>query len=300
LNASGAKGGYQLTIANSLWGQKGFGFLPEFLKLTKDNYGACLEEVDFAADTEGSRKIINDWVEKATQEKIKELIPAGDLSTMTVLVLANAVYFKGDWMTKFKVAKTKDEPFQLTAEEKVNVPMMHQNGEFNYAEDGDVQVLEMPYIGSDLAMVIFLPRKVDVLPAMEERLTTEFLWEWLGRLENKEVMVALPRFKVTKSFRLEDDLVEMGMSDAFSPTADFSGMTKKKNIFIGTVLHKAFVEVNEEGTEAAAATAVVVKEELREFKLPPMFRADRPFFFLIRDLRSGSILFMGRISDPRS
>ena len=302
LNAGGKKRGYQLSVANALWGQKGYGFLKDFIKLTEKNYGAGFREVDFvnAVQREKARKKINIWVEKKTKKKIKELIQPGILNELTTLVLTNAIYFKGDWALEFDKKKTKDAPFTISADKQVNVPMMHREDRFKYAETPDLQILELPYKKKDLSMIVFLPTKIDDLAELEKSLTLKNINEWLGKLRKRSVIVLLPRFKMTTGpLELKDILKSMGMKDAFSlpPIADFSGMTGKKDLFISNVLHKAFVAVDEKGTEAAAATAVGMTTTAIP-KPPVIFRADHPFVFFIKDNRSGSILFMGRLTNP--
>ncbi len=285
--------GYRLHVANALWPQEGYAFLPEFFELCRTHYRAGLQTVDYAGATEEARQTINRWVEQRTEDKIKELLKPGILTPLTTLVLTNAIYFKGDWAAQFDPDKTQDAPFTLLDGKQVSVPLMNQTGEFGYAEDADVQVLELPYAGEALSMVVLLPREPDGLPALEKSLDARKLADWLAKLRPRTVRVALPRFKMTSEFQLNEVLQAMGMRDAFAE-ADFSGMTGARDLFIGAVVHKAFVDVNEEGTEAAAATAVVM---LRS-SLPPPFRADHPFLFLIRDTRSGSILFLGRVINP--
>ncbi len=300
LNAAGKKGDYQLSIANALWGQKSCGFLKEFLDLTRSRYGAGLNEVDFKKATETARKTINAWVEKQTRDKIKNLIKPGVLNALTKLVLTNAIYFKGNWTLKFEEQQTREEPFTLANGSKLDVAMMHQTAEFRYTQGDDFQALELPYAGERLSMMVLLPVKFDGLAAFEKRLTTENLARWLSTLRHQEVVVAIPKFKMTWEFRLDRVLKSMGMAGAFSQGADFSGMTGRKDLFISAVLHKAFVDVNEEGTEAAAATGVLMELKAAiPVRPPPVFRADRPFVFLIRDVRSGSILFIGRVADPK-
>jgi serpin B len=296
LNAEGKKRGYQLSVANALWGQKGYGFLPGFLKLTKDNYGAGLQEIDFSGATEESRQRINKWVEEKTKEKIKDLIKKGMLTAETKLVLTNAIHFKGDWASQFKKDQTREEAFKVSAENSSKVPMMHQKGLFGYFEARDFQMLEMPYEGKELSMVVLLPKKVDGLAALEKELTLDTLTGWIGKLHRTEVIVSFPKFQTTAEFVLNDALLNLGMKKAFSTAADFSGMNGESDLFISKVIHKAFVDVNEQGTEAAAATAVILDPSA--IKDDPVFRADHPFLFLIRDTRSGSILFLGRLMKP--
>jgi serpin B len=256
-DADNKKRGYQLSTANALWGQKGYPFAEDFLALNKKNYGAGVKEVDFAGQTEQARQMINKWVEEQTNDKIKELFKEGVLSPDTRLVLANAIYFKGNWASQFKKDQTNDRAFLTPGGKKIKTPMMFQTEKFGYAETPDVQVLDMPYVGKDLSMVVLLPRKVDGLAALEKNLSSRQLGEWFKNLREQKVIVGLPKFKMTSEFALKQTLSEMGMPKAFTFGADFSGMTGKENdLFIQAVVHKAFVEVNEEGTEAAAATGV--------------------------------------------
>ncbi len=318
--ADGKPRGFQLSVANALWGQKGEAFLPDFLKTLKDNYGAGLSEVDFAADTDGARKTINAWVEKETQDKIKDLLKPGVLTPITRLVLTNAIYFKGNWAEQFKKDATQDASF--TIEESVGegfggsggfahkalsiitktatVPMMNRTGQYGYFEEESLQGLKLPYAGNELSMVILLPKKVGGLADLEKSASFDNLNAWMKKFHTQKVIVSIPKFKTTAEFELSKTLTAMGMKDAFDPVrADFSGMNGKKDLVISAVVHKAFVDVNEEGTEAAAATAVVMGRMAIVAERPtPVFRADHPFLFLIRHEKSGAILFMGRIVDP--
>jgi serpin B len=298
LNRGGKDRGYQLTVANALWGQKGHPFLNPFLTLVRDRYHAGLSELDFVGNAEEARQTINSWVEERTQEKIKDLLPKGSLDRMTRLVLTNAIYFKGDWASRFNKSATREGPFTTAAAETVKVPMMHHTSRFGYLDADTFQVLEMPYQGKDLAMVVLLPKKTDGLAAFEKTLTADNLKGWLGRLRETQVQVALPKFKMTQRFSLKKALSAMGMPLAFGDQSDFSGMDGSRNLYLSEVYHQAFVDVNEEGTEAAAATGVVVKARAAQPRLP-RFVADHPFVFLIRDVRSGSVLFMGRIVNPK-
>lgn len=301
LNKRGEKSSYELTVANALWGQKGYGFVKEFLELIKTNYGGGLNEVDFIKSSEAARQTINAWVEKATRDKIKELIQKGVLSSMTRLVLTNAIYFKGNWASQFEKDKTKDAVFTLINGKKIDAAMMNQMAEYNYMEGDNLQVLELPYVDNELSMIILLPKETDGLGRLEKELTAEKLSRWLGELRKRKVIVSVPKFKQTSQFGLVDVLSSMGMTDAFMPSAaDFSGMNGRRDLFISAVIHKAFVEVNEEGTEAAAATGVVVGITSVGPRQIPVFRADHPFLFLIRDNHSGSILFIGRVMEPKA
>jgi len=275
-------GGYEISLANSIWGQQGFNFLDGFLQTLEQHYGAGLRESDFAGQTEAARRAINAWVERETRERIKDLIPPGGLTALTRMVLCNAIYFKGNWASQFKKDATQDAPFTLADGKKVNVPM----------------ILELPYEGDDLSMLVLLPKAAGGLTALEKGLSPEWLAKWAKPLRKQEVQVYLPKFTMTSEFGLKDVLVKLGMKDAFNAgAADFSGMDGSKELFISAVVHKAFVDVNEEGTEAAAATAVVVGTTA--MMEPTVFRADRPFVFLIRDNKTGSILFIGRVANPK-
>jgi serpin B len=300
---------YELTAANSVWAHAGYPWHEDFKTLIRKNYLAAVVDTDFGKP-EDARAAINKWVEKETREKIKELIPGGVITPLTRMVLANAVYFKGDWATQFKEKDTKDAPFHLDGGEKVPVPMMHQSGDFDYGEveydqesrAGDsMQVLALPYAGNDLSMVLMLPKRRN-LAALEGKLTAANLAAWTKGLHKQTVRVRMPRFKLEpkESLRLNEPLQALGMKDAFDDKkADFRGMhTGKDVLYITAVMHKAFVDVNEKGTEAAAATGVVVG--LRGAARETEFRADKPFLFLIRENKTGAVLFLGRVSNPKA
>ncbi len=300
LNNRGRKGGYTLTVANALWGQKDYGFLQEFPELIKTSYDGQLNEVDFITAAETARKTINAWVEKKTNDKIKNLISEGVLDSMTRLVLTNAIYFKGNWARQFKENRTMDSPFTLADGQKIDVATMNQKAEFGYMETDTFQVLELPYVDEELSMVILLPKQFDALDEFEKTLTPDNLTQWLPKIHKLEVVVFVPKFKMTSQFSLASVLKSMGMKDAFSSDADFSGINGKRDLFISAVIHKAYVEVNEEGTEAAAATGVVMRLTSIGPAPIPVFRANHPFLFLIRDNLSGSILFIGRVANPKT
>ncbi len=296
------KKGYQLQVANRLWGQKGLDFLPEFLQTARKYYGAELAVLDFARDTEQARREINDWVEKQTEEKIKELIARGVLDPRTRLVLTNAIYFKGNWQEQFNEDATRDAPFHISGEREVTVPLMHQTERFGYRAADDMQILEMPYAEGELSMFVLLPKEIDGLPKLEKKLTQDNLDKWTAGLRRQKVRVFVPRFKMTSQFGLKDTLEALGMALAFDQRrADFSRMSSSESLYVSAVVHKAFVDVNEEGTEAAAATGVVMMPTMAPVKPeePPTFRADHPFVFLIRDNQTGSILFLGRMTNPK-
>jgi serpin B len=294
-NAKGKR--YELRVANRLWGDKSTAFVDDYVKLTREVYGAPLESLDFTKGEE-ARKAINAWVEEQTSGKIKDLIKK--LGADTKLVLTSAIYFKGNWASQFKKENTKEEPFQPTASKKaakaITVPMMHQTLKAKYAAADGVQALELPYVGDELAMVILLPDAIDGLAELEKKLTPENLEKWLSALSEEEVAVALPKFTMTYKANLAELLGKMGMPKAFTGDADFSGMTKGEKLWISAVIHQAFVDVNEEGTEAAAATAVTM---VKGMAAPPKaFTADHPFVFLIRDVKTGGVLFLGRVANP--
>jgi len=301
LNA--AHEGYQLSVANALWAQQGYTFLNDFLKLLKTNYGAGLNQINFKGATEAARLTINQWVEQKTQDKIKDLLQPGALRSDTRLVLTNAIYFKGDWETQFDKAQTKNEDFHLSPAQTTTAPLMHREGRFSYFDGGTFQALEVPYKSKELSMIVLLPKDPGGLPALEQSLTDSDLQQWLRQLVSvSKVVVTMPKFKMTQQFELGSTLSAMGMPQAFSSGADFSGMTGHRDFAISEVIHKAYIDVNEEGTEAAAATAVTMRALAMHAPQapPPVFRADHPFVFMIRDNRSASILFMGRMADPRS
>lgn len=286
---------YILAIANALWGQKGYNFLPQFRQLLADNYGAGLQDVDFVKATEQARQTINTWVEKQTVHKIKELLQKGILDRLTRLVLTNAIYFKSNWAFQFKKDMTQPAPFMVNKLTKIQVPMMHQHTKFKYYRGKNFQVVDLPYVKQELSMLIFLPDQVDGLKEVESAINSEKLLQIRSQMHKVKLHVYLPKFKTTYAFSVKDALMALGMVDAFEG-ANFSGMNGKLDLYISAVIHKAFVDVNEQGTEAAAATAVVVG--IRSASRPIVFRVDHPFMFVICDNETGSILFMGRIINP--
>jgi serpin B len=296
LENTGKLGQVQIRVANTLWPRTGFKFLKAFLALTKKFYRVRITPIDFG-DGEAARHTINAWVEERTENKIKELIAAGVLDDSTRLALVNAIFFKGNWANQFDPDLTSQALFLAAPGGQVQVPMMTRKHAFKYAEDDSLQVLELPYSGNDLSMLVLLPREVERLAKLEESLAVEKLEKWIKSLQETEVDVSLPRFGLNFPFRLDDTLKSMGMENAFSNKADFSGMDGSQELYLGAVLHKAFVEVNEQGTEAAAATAVVMQTKAIAFS-PIVFRADHPFVFLIRENSTGSILFLGRVVNP--
>ena len=299
LQADPVKRGFELSVANALWGQQGLPFRKEFLDLTQKQYGAGLNTVDFH-NPEQARQTINQWVERQTKDRIKDLFAPGSLQGSTGLVLTNAIYFKGRWKQKFEEKATAPQPFHLGGGRDVPAPLMHRAGRFAYFAGDNLQAVELPYAGGDVSMVVLLlPKSADGLTALEQSLDAATVDRWLGRLQSTPGDVYLPRFKVTDEFDLTQTLQDMGMRAAFTGRADFSGMLTTEPLSIGKVVHKAFVEANEEGTTAAAATGVAMARAaapLHEDRFT--FRADHPFVFLIRDAKSGSVLFVGRVANP--
>jgi serpin B len=289
---------FELSIANSLWGQQGFPFLPEFLDLLAENYGAGMRLVDYASDPEAARQAINQWVSDETREKIQDLIPSGAIDTLTRLVLANAIYFKAAWLHQFDPDTTQPAPFHLLDGSTVDVPMMHQEEPYGTALGDGYQAVELPYENGDVSMLVILPDEGQ-FQAVEEALSPEMIQGILENLTYGSVILTLPRFTYESAFGLNDALGALGMTDAFDPArADFSGMDGNRDLYIGNVVHKAFVAVDENGTEAAAATAVIMEAMSALVGEPIVFTVDRPFLYLIRDMRTGGILFVGRVVAP--
>ena len=294
----GARGkdgeGFRLNIVNAIWGQKGYEFLTEFLDVLAENYGAGLRILDFVNQTEECRLAINDWVSDQTEGRIKDLIPEDVITVATRLVLTNAIYFNAAWEYPFNENMTVDGPFYLLDGDQVTVPMMEQTEGFGYTDGEGYQAVELPYDGEELSMVILLPEAGN-FQAFEQGLQAPQVCDIITGLQPSGVTLTMPRFEFDSEFSLKNTLEDMGMPSAFS-TADFSGMTGTRDLYIRDVLHKGFVSVDEAGTEAAAATAVVMEEEAPE----PLVEVtvDRPFIFLIRDIETGAILFIGRVLNP--
>ncbi len=297
-----------IKTANSLWCQRDYEFTSAFLNLVHKFYRAEARQVDFGHSPQAAVNEINGWVEGRTKGNIKDVVAPGQFTGMTRLVLCNAIYFKGKWQHQFKVSDTKPAPFHVTTIETVTVPMMYQKEHFKMilTDDDSAELLELPYSGTDLSMIILLPQIKypwpDVanpgLPDFEKKLTTDNLRIWLAKLDQAsphETWVSLPRLTTTQSFDLVKTLQSLGMTSAFDVTnANFSGMDGTTNLFLSDVVHKAFVQVNESGTEAAAVSLELVKRK----GMANRFIVDHPFIFLVRDNGSGSIIFLGRIVDP--
>jgi serpin B len=288
--------GFRLNVVNAIWGQKDYKFLTDFLDVLAENYGAGLRILDFIKAPEESRITINDWVSEQTEGKIEDLIPQGLINELTRLILTNAIYFNAAWAFPFSEEATSDGIFHLLNGDEVIVPMMRQTESLGYAQGDDYQAVELAYDGSELSMVILLPQSGE-FDTFEASLDLQKLNGILGQLEYRQVDLTMPKFEFESSFALKGTLSEMGMPVAFSGSADFSGMTGNRDLFIADVVHKAFVSVDEAGTEAAAATAVVM--ELTAIPEEPVtVNIDRPFIFLIRDIETGALLFIGRILNP--
>ncbi|MGO8837536.1 MAG: serpin family protein [Limisphaerales bacterium] len=300
LNA--AQGSNELNIANSLWPQEKYLFRQEFLNLLKKDYGATVTPLNYEQEAESARVTINQWVDDKTRHKIAEIIGPRVLNEATRMVLVNAIYFKGTWTTPFPEYATRPDKFYATPDTTVTVPFMHKRGQFSYGENDQLQLIALPYVGQHLDMLVLLPRSRDGIGQLESSLTTASLSAWTSDMRNQQVNLALPKFKMFSGFDLAKALAALGVKDAFDPEkADFSGMDGNPHwLYISAVLHKAYIDVNEKGTEAAAATGVVMTLGAAPppVKPPREFRADHPFLFLIRDTTTGSILFMGRVSHP--
>lgn len=292
---------FTLEIANSLWGEKGLNFKESFQAVIKDHYGGGLETVEFSRDPESARSRINNWVSERTRERIQDLFPSGTIHSDTRLVLANAIYMKGAWRHKFEEYATKSEDFHLLDDGAVKTPMMNQTERFLYAETGGVQIVQLPYEGGPVAMLIALP-KAGEFTEYESKLDAKRLADLAADLKPVKVRLTMPRFEFSAGFSLAEPLVQLGMRDAFTANhADFSGMTDDARLKIDAVVHKTFIRVDEKGTEAAAATGVSVGVT----SMPPPekiveMRIDRPFVFVIQNTKTGAVLFMGRVVDPRT
>jgi serpin B len=289
--------GFKLSVVNAIWGQKGFNFVSQYLDLLAQNYGAGMRIVDYINAAEQARQTINQWVSDQTAGKIPELLPSGSVNDLTRLVLTNAIYFKAAWDSQFQKSSTQAGQFHPLAGADITAQMMYQMKYFKYAEGSDYQAVELPYNGNQLAMDILLPAR-DQCIAFESALNYAKLQGILNALNSLEVKLTMPKFSFNSQFGLKKALSDLGMPVAFSASdADFSGMDGKKDLFISDVIHKAFVSVDEEGTEAAAATGVIMGTTAMPVNIKE-FTMDHPFIFLIRDIPTNSILFMGRVMAP--
>ncbi|XP_072880310.1 leukocyte elastase inhibitor-like [Hemitrygon akajei] len=298
---------YLLKMANRLYGEKTYKFLEEFCKSCENYYGAALSAVDFRASANETRQEINKWVEEQTAGKIQDLLAADSVNSDTKLVLVNAIYFKGSWAEKFDEQCTQEMPFRLNKNESKPVQMMYKSDKFlfRHIPEVNIKVLELPYVEKDVSMVILLPDDImddaTGLKKLEQTLTLEKLQEWTlqTKMEKTEVSVHLPRFKMENNFELNSALSSLGMTDLFDGSkADLSGISGTYDLFVSKAVHKSFVEVNEEGTEAAAATAIIVT--FCSLVPEEQFTADHPFLFFIRHNKTNNILFFGRCTCPQT
>ncbi|MCP4573863.1 MAG: serpin family protein [bacterium] len=289
-----------LRLANRLYGQTGLGFRAEFLATVDRHFRGGFEEVDYRADAERARGLINTWVSDQTAARIPELLVPGTVGHSTRLVLVNAIYFLGDWQIRFPAENTRPRPFHLADGTTADVPMMSETSIFGYAAPAGLQVLALPYKGGTLEMIVLLPTAKEGLDGLAGRLNSDTLAAWLAGPAPTRTRVVLPKFEFTSEFLLRETLVGLGMRAAFTGAADFSGMVSGGGLAVDDVVHKAYVRVDEKGTEAAAATGVIMKTTAMPPPPAAEFVADRPFLFLIRHIPTGTVLFQGRVSDPRS
>lgn len=292
--------GNQLAIANGLWVERGFPIESEFERTIRTLYQAPLTPLDFHANSEQARQTINSWTAEHTNDRIQDLFAPGAIGATTRMVLTSAIYFYGKWRSPFDPHNTRVEPFQLGGGRTADVKFMHQKADFLYGETDSAQILEMKYQGTPIVFDILLPNANDGLAELERSLKPETLAAWFGALASHKVETAIPKFRAESSFSLRDMLSQMGMAEAFGAAADFSGIDGRRDLSVGEVVHKAFVEVSEEGTEAAAATGIAVRAMAMRRQEQTVFRADHPFAFFIRDSTSGAILFEGRLVQPKS
>jgi serpin B len=287
---------YTLNTANALWVKEGYQLSEDYVSTARQYYDSEVANVDFKGN-EGVGQI-NKWIESKTNNKIKDLIPPGSTNAFTRLIITNAVYFNGTWSIEFDEADTSEEDFHVNANKTVTVPMMKlQNEFFNYVETDELQVLEMPYQGGKVSMLLLLPHNGIDNSSIEQSLTLDKLEQLSGELQNQTIDVNIPKFKLETDYTLYSMLADMGMPTPFNDgAADFSGITEQERLFIAAAVHKAFVDVNEKGTEAVAATGITMT--VSSYQPIPVFRADRPFIFIIQDSETGNILFMGRVADP--
>ncbi|OJJ20307.1 hypothetical protein BKI52_17740 [marine bacterium AO1-C] len=295
--------GLELKIANALWGEKTQRFLPTYLSLNQKYYQSKLENLDFKKQPEQSRLIINKWVEGKTNNKIKNLIPKGLIDQRTRLVLTNAIYFKGDWQYIFKKSQTRRMPFIAKNQRFPGIKFMGMQRRFRYTANQQLQAIEIPYKDHKMSLMILLPKGKDGLSALEKQFDAATYQKLIDQMRYTKVKLSLPKFKMTVSTKLKETLQQLGMKTAFNNQADFTGMTGTSDLKISEVVHKAFVEVNEKGTEAAAATAVIMRAKKASVKHPTppvIFKADHPFMFIIKDNKTNSILFIGKLENPKA
>lgn len=293
---------YELNTANSIWAQKEYPFKQDFFESIKQYYDGEITNLDFIKETEQSRQTINTWVENKTNQRIKNLIPKNKIDSFTRLILTNTIYFKANWSNTFDSDSTRNETFNLDTGEQVETEIMHKTSYYNYAEDNTAQILEMDYINNDISMLVILPK--ENINAFEGNFNIDKLESLKQNMNNQRVSVSFPKFKIEENYKMKDTLKELGMIKPFNPTnADFSGMTNLEesleNLYISKVLHKTFIEFSESGTEAAAATAVIVGiTGIPPVEEPKEFKANKPFIYIIQEKSTGTILFIGKLNNP--
>jgi len=289
---------HEISIANGLWAQKDYPFLKNFFKIAKNFYLGKVENIDFQGNPEGARRTINRWVERETKGKIRDLLPHHSIDKLTRLVIANSIYFEGIWENLFQAGYTKKEYFKISPSKSVKVPMMRYGyaKKLNYGETADLQILEMPYLWGDISCLVLLP-KGNSLDKLEKSLNKENLKKWRKMLREESVLVYFPKFKMERSYSLKEDLIKMGVSRVFNEfLADWSGMTKQRGLFLDNAYHKSFIEMTENGTVAGAGTTGPIAAAMALYT----FRADHPFVFIIQERKTGNILFIGRLINPKS
>lgn len=295
-------GGNKLSIANALWIQNNYNLLPNYIATVQNFYSSKVQKLDFVKSTANAEKKINQWVANKTNNRITDIIIPGTLPADTQVLLTNAIYFKGNWKNPFEARLTESQDFYLNTSLKTKAPLMHLQDHFFYVETDNMQLLEIPYKDNKVSMWVILPKELTNMSAVEKSLSVEKLKEWRSKLEYREVNAFIPKFKFRTNYStMEETLQQMGVHAAFSPEADFSGITpiSKRRLSIDKVVHQTFIEVNEKTTEAAAATAVIMSTKAAMVPNPPIvFRADHPFIFLIQDTERGNILFFGKVNDP--
>lgn len=288
--------GVDIALANQLWAENSYRFKCRYQRTTQKLYNSPVKRLDFSGNPNASRIEINQWVEELTRDRIKDLLPDGSISSLTKMVLTNAIYFKGQWDKKFETENTRDDIFTTLEGKQVKTPMMNAKEKFNVYQGDGISLLELPYQGNDFSMLVLLPNEDRSIGEIERGLSVDNLNEYISKLSEKEVQLMFPKFKFDAEYQLKPVLSDMGMPIAFSNAANLSRMSRSNDLKIDEVFHKAFVEVSEEGTEAAAATAVVIV--LKSITMPVEFFANRPFIFIIRENKDGNILFMGRVTNP--
>lgn len=289
------KRNYELGVANSLWGAKGLSVLPNFLQVAQDNYQGLLQFVDFANDPDGARERINGWVKDQTKKRITELLKKGVVGTDTRLVLVNAIYFNAEWAMPFPQTETRLEDFNIAASQVIKVLMMNRRFATNYMATSEFQLAEFMYKNNELSLVVIIPRQIDGLANLERKLSAKALAEWLSSVKHVQLAVSLPRLKVSEVFNIGRELMVLGMKDAFTARANFSGISSLDKLFVSNVVHEGFLQIDEMGTEAGGATAVMMA-----LSRPIAFRANHPFLFILVHRPTMSVLILGRASDPRA